>query len=59
MSSPTTCIRCRCCIEQVHSFVKTCVATGGGIVSEKKNWGKLQTGMVVWLDMEVRTKKEG
>lgn len=41
--------------QQVHSYVKTCVATGGGIVSEKKNWGKLQTGMVVWLDMEVRT----
>ncbi|CAN0478184.1 unnamed protein product [Ectocarpus sp. 8 AP-2014] len=29
-----------------------CVATGGGIVSENKNWGKMQTGMVVWLDME-------
>eukprot|EP00752_Nemacystus_decipiens_P009186 g8207.t1 len=39
-------------LDQVHSFVKICVATGGGIVSEKKNWGKLQTGMVVWLDMD-------
>ena len=39
--------------------MKTCVATGGGIVSEKKNWGKLQTGMVVWLDMEVRTSQRG
>ena len=43
----------------MHSYVKTCVATGGGIVTEKKNWGKLQTGMVVWLDMKVRGGKEG
>ncbi|CAM9723383.1 unnamed protein product, partial [Hapterophycus canaliculatus] len=40
-------------LDQVHSYVKTCVATGGGIVTEKRNWGKMQTGMVVWLDMEV------
>ncbi|CBN78012.1 Shikimate Kinase [Ectocarpus siliculosus] len=39
-------------LDQVHSYVKMCVATGGGIVSENKNWGKMQTGMVVWLDME-------
>lgn len=25
------------------------------MVKEAKNWGKMQTGMVVWLDMEVRT----
>lgn len=41
---------------QVHSYVKTCVATGGGIVKLAQNWGKLQTGIVVWLDMEVSTK---
>lgn len=39
---------------QAHSYVKMCIATGGGIVTEPKNWGKMQTGMVVWLDMEVR-----
>lgn len=40
--------------------MKTCVATGGGIVTEKRNWGKMQTGMVVWLDMQVKeaTQKE-
>ena len=41
-------------LDQVHSYVKTCVATGGGIVTQKKNWGRLHSGMVVWLDMEVR-----
>ena len=34
--------------------MKTCIATGGGIVTEAKNWGRMQTGVVVWLDMEVR-----
>lgn len=43
----------------MHSYVKMCVATGGGIVSENKNWGKMQTGMVVWLDMEVRLEEKG
>ncbi|CAM9862778.1 unnamed protein product [Pylaiella littoralis] len=39
-------------LDQVHSYVKVCVATGGGMVTEPKNWGRLQTGMVVWLHME-------
>eukprot|EP00904_Undaria_pinnatifida_P007474 jgi/Undpi1/3857/HiC_scaffold_16.g07226.m2 len=39
-------------LDQVHSYVKTCIATGGGIVTEAKNWGRMQTGVVVWLDME-------
>jgi shikimate kinase len=40
-------------LDQVHSYVKMCVATGGGIVCRQENWGKLQTGLVVWLDMDV------
>lgn len=39
-------------LDQVHSYVKACVATGGGIVTQKKNWGRLHSGIVVWLDME-------
>ncbi|CAM9818879.1 unnamed protein product, partial [Chrysoparadoxa australica] len=40
-------------LDQVHSYVKMVVATGGGIVLKKTNWGKLQTGLVIWLDMPV------
>ncbi len=34
--------------------MKVCVATGGGIVLRKENWGLLQTGIVVWINMDVR-----
>ena len=27
------------------------VSTGGGIVCRRQNWAKLQTGLVVWLDV--------
>ncbi|CAM9301385.1 unnamed protein product [Discosporangium mesarthrocarpum] len=39
-------------LDQMHSYVKMCIATGGGIVTRSNNWGKMQTGIVVWLDME-------
>ena len=39
-------------LDQVHSFVRLCIATGGGIVMRPQNWGKLQTGVVIWLDCE-------
>ena len=37
-------------LSQVHSFVRCVVSTGGGIVLRPQNWGKMQTGIVVWLD---------
>lgn len=40
-------------LDQVQAFIGCCVATGGGIVMRKQNWGKLQTGIVVWLDVPV------
>lgn len=41
-------------VSKVHSYVKMCIATGGGMVTQASNWGRMQTGLVVWLDMEVR-----
>lgn len=40
-------------LSEVHTYIKMVVSTGGGIVKDKLNWGKLQTGLVVWLDMNV------
>ncbi len=40
-------------LDQVQAFIGCCVATGGGIVLRRQNWGKLQTGLVVWLDAPV------
>jgi len=38
-------------LDTVHSYVRCVVSTGGGIVCKIENWGKLQTGIVVWLDV--------
>ena len=35
-------------ISQRHSLV---VATGGGVVTQPENWGLLQSGVVIWLDV--------
>jgi len=37
-------------LDSVHAYVRCVVSTGGGVVCSPKNWGKLQTGIVVWLD---------
>lgn len=31
-------------------FTKCVVATGGGAVLRRKNWGFMQHGIVIWLD---------
>ena len=33
---------------QRHSLV---VATGGGVVTQRQNWGLLHSGIVIWLDV--------
>ena len=38
-------------LDSVHSFVRCVVSTGGGIVCKMENWSKLQTGVIVWLDV--------
>ena len=38
-------------LDTVHSYVRCVVSTGGGLVCKTQNWGKLQTGIVVWLDV--------
>eukprot|EP00562_Extubocellulus_spinifer_P002789 CAMPEP_0178486650 /NCGR_PEP_ID=MMETSP0696-20121128/8914_1 /TAXON_ID=265572 /ORGANISM="Extubocellulus spinifer, Strain CCMP396" /LENGTH=292 /DNA_ID=CAMNT_0020114315 /DNA_START=90 /DNA_END=968 /DNA_ORIENTATION=+ len=38
-------------LDTVHAYVRCVVSTGGGIVCRLGNWSKLQTGIVVWLDV--------
>ena len=38
-------------LDSVHPYVRCVISTGGGIVSRIENWSKLQTGLVVWLDV--------
>ncbi|MEA5571215.1 shikimate kinase [Calothrix sp. UHCC 0171] len=38
---------------QVCAYTKLAIATGGGIVIRRENWGYLRHGLVVWLDVPV------
>jgi shikimate kinase len=38
-------------LDSVHAYVRCVISTGGGIVGTNQNWSKLQTGIVVWLDV--------
>ena len=39
-------------LDSVHPYVRCVISTGGGIVTRRENWSKLQTGIVVWLDVD-------
>lgn len=39
-------------MDQACAYRRLCVATGGGMVLQNQNWGKMQTGLVVYLAME-------
>jgi len=38
-------------LDSVHAYVRCVIGTGGGIVCRLQNWSKLQTGIVIWLDV--------
>lgn len=38
-------------LSSVYAYVRCVISTGGGIVCRRDNWSKLQTGIVVWLDV--------
>ncbi|MFN6541065.1 MAG: shikimate kinase [Nostoc sp. EkiNYC01] len=40
-------------LSQVCTFTKLTIATGGGIILRRENWGYLQHGLIVWLDAPV------
>jgi len=39
-------------LNSVHPYVRCVISTGGGIVTKIENWSKLQTGLVIWLDVD-------
>mmetsp|Transcript_19395 Transcript_19395/g.26617 ORF Transcript_19395/g.26617 Transcript_19395/m.26617 type:complete len:306 (-) Transcript_19395:287-1204(-) len=38
-------------LDSVHAHVRCVVSTGGGIVNKLSNWAKLQSGVVIWIDV--------
>lgn len=39
-------------LDSVHAYVRCVISTGGGLVCRMGNWSKLQTGVVIWLDVD-------
>ena len=39
-------------LNMVYPYVRCVISTGGGIVCKSENWSKLQTGIVIWLDVD-------
>lgn len=42
-------------LDSVHAHVRCVISTGGGLVMRNQNWSKLQTGLVVYLNVEPET----
>lgn len=38
-------------LQEVSAYIRTVVATGGGIILCQDNWSYLRDGMVIWLDV--------
>ena len=38
-------------LAEVSAYTKLVVATGGGIVLRRSNWGYLRQGLVIWIDV--------
>lgn len=40
-------------LAELSPYTRLVIATGGGIVSQRQNWGYLRHGIVVWLNVPV------
>lgn len=40
-------------LAELSAYTRSVIATGGGIVLKRENWGHLRHGIVVWLDVPV------
>jgi shikimate kinase len=40
-------------LAELSAYTRSAIATGGGIVLKRENWGYLRHGIVVWLDVPV------
>lgn len=38
-------------LDSVHAYLRCVISTGGGLICRTTNWSKLQTGIVIWLDV--------
>lgn len=45
-------------LAEVCAYTNLAIATGGGIVTQQKNWSYLRHGLIVWLDVPIEVLAE-
>jgi shikimate kinase len=45
-------------LAQLSAYQRLVIATGGGIVTQRQNWSYLHHGIVVWLDVPLKTLQQ-
>jgi shikimate kinase len=40
-------------LQELSTYTRSVIATGGGIILKQNNWSFLQQGLVVWLDADI------
>lgn len=40
-------------LQEISAYIRTVIATGGGIILCQDNWSHLRDGMVIWLDVPI------
>ncbi len=45
-------------LKEVSAYIRSAIATGGGIVQKPINWSYLRQGLMIWLDADIEVLKE-
>ena len=40
-------------LNEVSAYVRSAIATGGGIIQRQMNWSYLRQGLIIWLDTDL------
>ena len=45
-------------LNEVSAYIKSSIATGGGIIQRQMNWSYLRQGLIIWLDTDLSIIQE-
>ena len=45
-------------LNEVSAYIKSAIATGGGIIQRQMNWSYLRQGLIIWLDTDLEIIQE-
>ncbi|MDJ0631770.1 MAG: shikimate kinase [Xenococcaceae cyanobacterium MO_188.B29] len=45
-------------LNEVSAYIRSAIATGGGIIQRQMNWSYLRQGLIIWLDTDLKIIQE-